>query len=90
MIIMPVMKRTVLQLMPVFMSVDPWAPVYQKVVSAMLSKLRAFHTSGQLCMVTRKTTTRVSPPAARATRCRGKRSRTISTNITTKITTARI
>ena len=87
---MPVMKRMVLQLMPVFMPVDPWAPVYQKVVSAMLWKLRACHTSGQLCMVSRNTTTRVSPPATKVTTWRGIFSRTISINMTTKMATARI
>ena len=65
-------------------------PVYQKVVSAMLSRLSAFHTSGRLCMASRKTTTRVSTPATRVTKYRGNFSRTISTNMTTKIITAKI
>ncbi len=89
-IIIPLMKRMVLQLMPVFISLTVMWPVYQKVVSAMLSRLSAFHTSGRLCMASRKTTTRVSTPATRVTKYRGNFSRTISTNMTTKIITAKI
>ena len=67
MIIMPVMKMMVLQLMPVFSSPSPWS-AYQKPVSAMLWKLSASHTAAGLRMQQRKTTTMVTAPARSATR----------------------
>ena len=90
MIIIPLMKMMVLQLMPVFISLTAVWPVYQKVVSAMLCKLRASSTAGRLCILSKNTPTRVRAPATRVTRWRGNFSRTISTNMTTKITTDRI
>ena len=90
MIIMPAINRMVLQLMPEFISLwGPW-PTYQKVRSAMLSRLKAVHTALGLRITARKTTRMVHPPATRVTRYRGNRSRTISINMMIKIMTASI
>ena len=88
MIIMPAMKRMVLQLMPVFISLWGPCPTYQKVFSAMLSRLKAVQTAPGLCITARKTIRTVQPPATRVTMYRGNRSRTISTNMMTKMITA--
>ena len=67
MIIMPLMKIMVLQLMPVFISFTAAWPVYQNVVVAMLPKLRASSTAAQECISPKKTTIRVRAPAQSVT-----------------------
>ncbi len=89
MIIMPVRKRTVLQLMPVLNSVMPmWEN--QNSNFKKLFTLRASHTAAGLPMDSRKTNTIISPPADSVTKCRGYLPQRTRMNMTTAMAMARI
>ena len=89
MIIIPAMKMIVDQLMPEDAS-SPAVPAYQKLTVKMLRTFSVSNMAGRLRSPTPCTKTRVSRPHPRVVYWRSIFSVTTSTNITTKMATAKI